>query len=390
MRRYLLHRRWRTLGRRPGSFTAHPTLHKTDFLESKRVTRLASVQAGLAALALVVTGGAALLLCGLALARRWLRGGLPPGTDALLRTVPDALGDAALLLDGAGCVLGASTVAAARLPQPGLRGRHLEELLGEQATLLRRGIARGPTAGRLEIAGAGPVHAVVVRVRAHPVRDLLVMRFEGGPRPPPLPRALAGPAAPARAAARADLAALGAALLRPVEEAATAAGLLRLSWPGATAPGELQRVESALEEAERRIRWLRSAGGGARELAAVDLADLVAELLGGAPAWRARLRPQLAPARAWIDAGRVRAAVREVLRAAAEALPAGAEVVVRVGVRAGAAVVELGLAAAPGAVGEAAALARALLATEGGEVEVEAVPGRGGVCRISLPSVAGA
>jgi hypothetical protein len=58
--------------------------------------------------------------------------------------------------------------------------------------------------------------------------------------------------------------------------------------------------------------------------------------------------------------------------------------------RAGAAVLELGSAAATGAVGEAAALARALLATEGGQVEVESVPGHGGLCRISLPSAAGA
>jgi signal transduction histidine kinase len=182
-----------------------------------------------------------------------------------------------------------------------------------------------------------------------------------------------------------DLAALGAALERPVRQAATAAGLLRLTLPAAAVSRELQRVESALEEIERRIHSFQTAGAGSQEAASVDLAALVGDLLGGSPAWRARLRPQLAPARAWVDAARVRAAVCEVLRAAAEDAPSGGEVVVRVGVHSGAAVLELG-SAAPAAVGQAAALARALLASEGGEVELEAVPGRGGLCRISLPA----
>lgn len=350
------------------------------------MARLPSVQANLAALALA--GGAALLLCGLALARRALRR-LPAGTDALLLNVPDALGDAAFLLNAEGRVVACSTLAAARFPPAGHRGRRIDELLGEQASVLRRGLARGPATGRLDV-GGNAAQAVLVRVSARPVRELLVVRLEPGLRPPPLPAPVAGPTPRARAAARADLAALGAALERPLQQAATAAGLLRLALPATAVPSELQRLESALEEAERRIRWLRSAGEGTRQLAAVDLADLVGGLLGGVPAGAARLHPQLAPARAWIDPARVRTALREVLRTAAEALPAGGEVIIRVGVRSGAAFLELGSGAAAGVVGEVAALARALLAPEGGQVEVEAVPGRGGVCRISLPAVADA
>jgi signal transduction histidine kinase len=352
------------------------------------VANLPSVQAGLAALALAVIGGAALLLAGLLLSRARRMGALRGEAEALLRDVPDALGDAAFLLDAAGRVLAASAVAEMRFPPGALLGRRIEELLGEQAALLRRGLARGLAAGRLEYTGAGPAHTVLVRVGARPVRDLVVMRFDRPRRPPPLPEPVVGPPPRARAAARADLAALGAALQGPVQQAATAAGLLRLSWPGSAVPRELERLESALEEAERRTRTLQAGAHGSRELAAVDLAALVGDVLGGAPAWRARLRPDLAPARAWVDPGRVRSALREVLRATAEAVPAGAEVSVRVGVRSGAVVLELGPAVAGAAVGEAAALARALLATEGGEVVLESVPGRGGVCRISLPSAA--
>jgi signal transduction histidine kinase len=352
------------------------------------VANLPSVQAILAVLALAVIGGAALLLAGFLLASARRSSALRNGAEALLRDVPDALGDAAFLLDGDGRVLAASAVAEMRFPPGALRGRRIEELLGEQATVLRRGLSRGAAAGRLEYAGAGPAHTVLVRVGARPVRDLVVMRFDRPVQPPPLPEPVLGPTPRARATARADLAALGAALQGPIQQASTSAGLLRLSLPLGALPGELARLEGALEEAERRIRWSQAGGQGSREVTAVDLAALVGEVLGGAPAWRARLRPQLAPARAWVDAGRVRNAVREVLRAAAEALPAGGEVSVRVGVRSGAAVLELGPAIAGAAVGEAAALARALLSTEGGQVVLEAVPGRGGLCRITLPSAA--
>lgn len=349
------------------------------------------MQAEVAALALAVAGGAALLLCGVALARRRRGRGLPAGARALLGAVPDALGDASILLDGDGRVVASSAVARLRFAHPAVRGRSVKELLGEQADLLRRGLGRGPASGWLALPGAEPgsppVHAVLVRVAARPVRELLVLRF-AEPRPPPLPAPLAAPTRQARAVAHADLAALGVVLERPVRQAATAAGLLRLALPSTAAPEELDRLERALGEAERRIRWLRASRDGPPRLAAVDLAELVGDLLGGVPAGRARLRAQLAPAPAFVDAARVRAALREVLRAAAEALPAGGEVIVRVGVRSGAAVLELASAAAASAAGEAAALARALLAPEGGEVELEAVPGRGGVCRISLPTVA--
>jgi PAS domain-containing protein len=120
------------------------------------------VQAGLAALGLMVIGGAILLLCGLALALRRARR-LPAGGDSLLGTISQALGDAAFLLDSEGCVLDCNAVAAARFPGAGRRGRRIEELPGEQAVVLRRGIARGPAAGRIDLAGAGigPAHAAL-------------------------------------------------------------------------------------------------------------------------------------------------------------------------------------------------------------------------------------
>jgi signal transduction histidine kinase len=189
---------------------------------------------------------------------------------------------------------------------------------------------------------------------------------------------------------RAGLGALAAALLPPVERAATAAGLLRLSLPsrragaGMSQGDELGRVEAELAEIERRLRWLQASG---RELGArpgpVDLAALVSELASGAPPGRTRLRTQLAPARALADAGRLRTALREVLRAAADALPEGGELLVRVAERSGAAVLEVVPAAAAA---EAVALARTLLVPEGGEVELDVPPGRSGVCRILLPA----
>jgi hypothetical protein len=247
--------------------------------------------------------------------------------------------------------------------------------------VLRRGLGRGPATGRLTLPDGG-AQAVLVRMSSRPVRDLLVLRPDEPPRPPPLPSEAV---LPPPQVARADLGAVGAALLRPIERAATAVGLLRLSLPDGTAPEELQRLEAELADVERRLRWLHAAGSEkARHEGPVDLTALVSELAGKGMPGRARLSTQLGPARAWADAGRLRTALREVLRAAAGELPAGGELRVRVGARAGRAMLELGTA---GEAVEAAALARALVVPEGGEVEVEATAGRGGICRILLPAV---
>lgn len=357
------------------------------------MARFESVQAAVAALALVVGGGAFGLLLAMGLSA-WRR--TKPGDRAPTNrfAVPEALGDPAFLLDGGGRIVAASRDACVRFGAD-LSGRAIDDVLGAQAALLLRGVARGPAAARIDLDGRpGAASAVVERVGARPARDLVVLRVDPAPRPPPLPvpRAELKP----RPGLRAGLGALAAALLPPVERAATAAGLLRLSLPpapghgGAAGPSpndELRRLEAELAELEQRLRWLQTSG---RELAApagpVDLAALVAELTGAAPQGR-RLRVQLTPARVLADAGRLRTAIREVLRSAVDALPAGGELLVRVAARSGAAVLELVPVAAAA---EAAALARTLLGPDGGEVELEAPPGRAGVCRILLPVEAGA
>jgi signal transduction histidine kinase len=350
---------------------------------------LLSVQAGLAVLALALCGGALVLLA-LRLRRHVAvrrRTGVSPRTASLLWAVSDALGDAAVLLDGRGHIAAASPSARARLAgergAAGLLGRSVEEVLGPDAALLRRGLERGPASGRLDRPGAADgVAAVLLRVSLRPVRDLLVLRWERRT-PPPLPGPAADPGPAQRGAVRAELGALGAALLRPIERASTAAGLLRLGLTGAGSE-ELRRIEDELAGVERKLRWLHAAGRAApRHEGPVDLAALVGELVGKAVPGRARLRAQLAPTSAWADPGRLRTVLREVLRAAYDDLPAGAELWVRVAPRSGNAVLELVPASEAT---EAAALARALVVPEGGEVVVEAAAGHGGLCRISFPA----
>lgn len=343
------------------------------------------MQAGLAALALALGGGALLLLSirlGSALAAR--RGAAEAGrTAALLWRVAEALGDPALLLDGRGRIIAANAPARARLPGvAGAVGRSVEELLGAEVALLRRGLGRRAASGRLALEPAG-VTAVVARAWARPARELLVLRFDEA-RPPPLParpllhdrRRSPGRPAPL------DVSAVGAALLRPIERASTAAGLLRLSLP-TEAGRELARIEAELADLERRLRWLHAAGRELRREGPVDLSALVGDLLDKALPVPARRGAQLRPARAWADAARLRTALREVLRVAAGELPLGAGLEVRVGVRGGRAVLELATAAEAS---EAAALARALVVPEGGEVEVDVRAGRGSLCRLSFPS----
>jgi signal transduction histidine kinase len=343
---------------------------------------------GAAVLALVV--GA--LLAGVLLGRRAAR--VPRAVRPLLGAVPDALGDAAMLLDGGGRVVAANAAAGrlARAPPARLAGARIEALLGPDLAALRQGVALGPASARLVVrGGAGPpvgARAVMARVSTRPPLDLAVIRPDPPPGPPPLPRP--PPLAPeaedgSAAQARAALAAMGAALREPTARASTAASMLRLLLPAAGPVGkELDRLEGALATLEQRLAAI---GGGAGPLEAprvLDLAALVQELLAGRGRAAIRIRAALAPARTRADEGRVRGALSEVLAAALAGLPAGGELAVRVEPRGAAALVELSSPAA-GADPERAAIARALLGPEGGRVDVEAVPGRGSRWRIALP-----
>jgi hypothetical protein len=353
------------------------------------VVTLTGVQGGTAALALEL--GALAVLAGWLLARR-PRAKLSPAVGALLVTVPDALGDAAFLLDGEGRVV-AANAEAVRLagPQRAAAGSLAENALGPDLALLRRGLAGGPCSAVMALpsaAGAGRVQAVLLRVAARPARDLLVLRPMRAPSPPPLPARAPPPLPAARAAAAADLGAVGAALRGPVGRASTSAALLRLALPALAAgpAGELIRLEEAIAELERRVgALLRAGAAGTGHPRALDLAALVEEVAGGLPVGP-RLRVEPAPARVLADEGRVRAALREVLRAAAGGSVAR-DVSIRVGARGGSAFLELTSDGAGERQADAAALARALLAPEGARVEVEAVPGRGRVCRIALPAL---
>jgi signal transduction histidine kinase len=374
-------------------------LDKTDFPEGKRVGSFEPVQPDAAALAF--GAGALLALAALALvALRRSRTTLEPGVRALLASVPDGLGDAALLLDADGFIVAGNGEAArlAGVAEGRLAGVRAAAVLGEDVAILQRGAARGPTAARVTLrsgGGASRGRAVVARVASRPARYLAVLRLEPpeapAPRPPPLPVATPPPTPPARAAARVDLAAVGAALREPAGRAATAASMLRLLAPSlpARTESELARLEAALGDLERRLAALAAAGAAARgEPRAVDLAVLVSEAVAGLPGSAVRLRTALAPAEALVDATRLRAALREIVRAALDVLPAGGEVAITVAPRWPHAVVEI---ASPGSgaasEGSAAAVARALLGPEGGHVDVEVIPGRGRLCRIAFPAV---
>jgi hypothetical protein len=368
-------------------------LHKTGWRHGKRVGTLRAVQAFAAALAL---GTLALVALGAFLAARLGRRARGPDVQALLGTAAEALGDAALLLDPGGVVLGGNAEAArlAGVPPERLAGSRASVLLGGELATLQAAARRAPGAALVTLqtaAGTVRARALVVPVGGRPARDVAILRRERAElRPPPLPLPGPPPAPPRRAEAHADLAAVGAALREPAGRAATALAMLRLLLP--PSPGrtdeELARLEAALADLERRLGALAAAGAaGAGRPRDVDLAALVRELLGGiATAPGIQLRSALRPARALADEGRVRAALREVLRVAAEALPAGGELAIAVAQAGASAAVELSSTSAGGVERAAAAVARALLGPEGGRVEVEVLPGRGPRCRITLPA----
>jgi signal transduction histidine kinase len=361
--------------------------HKTRFLAGKGVGTLLPVRA--VELAAVVAAAAALLVLRWALLRRRV---VPEGVARLAQAIPDALGDAVVALDPVGRIVLANSAAArlAGITVAELIDRHASDLAPELGALAR-GLERGPAAARIVLAGPnGPVrvHAALVRVAGSPPLAFAVLRPLPRPSPPPLPRA---PRAPwsEHGEARAGLAAAAAALRDPVADAADALSLLRLAVPPlAPRAGEaLADAEAALEVAARRVGALEAAAQPGAPRRPVDLAGLVEELVATFPAPPGiRLRFELAACRAVAEDRAVRAAVREILAGAAAALPTGGEIAVAVRGRGSAATVEIRAPASVGAGG--LALARALVAPQGGRVDDEAVPGRGSVVRIALERAA--
>jgi hypothetical protein len=359
---------------------SHPPLDKTAFREGKRVAILASVQAGMA-LAIATGGGVAVLLCA------WAWGALrrpaaPRPTE--LAALGEALGLLTAVLDADGRVLEATAAMRAIGAEP---GQPAAGALGPDVGVLCRGAGlglRGAAAARVHVPRRGVAQAAVVRVSQRPVRDVLLLRARWEEaRPPPLPRAAPAraPAQPAGAPAPGEQAiAAGRCVLPAIERASAAAALLRLALPAGAALRELALLERALAEAERRLRVLAAADHG--RPAPLDLAALVGGVVGGLPE---RVRAELEPAHAEVDALRVRAALREVIACALRGGPDGA-VVVRAGdgeAGEGGAQVELSSAAGVGE--EAMAVARALLGPEGVQVVRVGAPGQRTVCRITFP-----
>ncbi|HEX9307874.1 MAG TPA: PAS domain-containing protein [Anaeromyxobacter sp.] len=318
------------------------------------------------------------------------RRAIPAGVALLAESIPDALGDAVLAIDGAGRV-GHANSAAARL-----LGASVAELVDRdlaavapELLILSRGVERGPARARIAVpapGGAVRVRAAVVRVSARPPWALAVLRPLPRPAPPPLPRV---PLGSSRGETRAGLAAAAASLADPVARAAEALSLLRLAAPplSAQAAGALAAAEDALEVASRRVGALAAAGQGGGARHPLDLAALVEDLVATFPAPAGvHVRFDLAPSRALADDRPVRAALRELLAAAAAALPSGGEIAVAVGGAAGSATIEIRTPAHVSAGG--LSLARALVAPQGGRVEEEPVPGRGAIVRIALESAA--
>lgn len=362
--------------------------HKSGFLVGKPVGSFTPVRAvGLGVVLAVVAAWAALRW---ALARRRT---VPRRVALLAEAIPEALGDAVFALDGAGRIGHASSLAGrlVGVPVAELVDREIAAVAPELAALAR-GAHRGPAAARIAVPGPrGParVRAVVVRVASRPPWDLAVLRpFPAArPRPPPLPRA-PPPPWPVRGEARAGFAAAAAALGEPVAQAAGAVSILRLAAPtlGPGAAAALAEAEAALEIAGRRVAALAAAGeGGVRRV--LDLGALAADLVArfaASPGVRVRIDGGgAAEARALADDRAVRAALRELLAAAAAAAgAAGGELVV--GVRAGPASIALEVRSPARVPAAGLSLARALLAPQGGRVEEEPEPGRGGVVRLSL------
>ena len=332
-------------------------------------------------LTLALTGAAGIAAVVVAGLREARRAAAPASAVGSVVEISASLGDAVLLLDGGGGIVSANEAAArlAGVPADRLAGRSAA-VLGPDLPVLARGLPRAAAADvQLETA-AGRIRARAAVLAVAPALAVVVLRPLPAPppqRPPPLPRR--------RSDAVAAPAALAEAIRAPLARAATATSLLRLSLPGgALADRELRELEAALADADRRLAALDAAGRGAGRARPVEVASVLADLLGALelPAG-VRLQPALAPGLALADEPRLRRALREVLREALEAMPHGGDLAIAVAQRGGELVVEVsdtGAATGRGAL----PLARALLGEAGGRLEREAVPGRGTVLRIAL------
>jgi signal transduction histidine kinase len=381
-------------------------------------------------LVLAGTGAAGLVCAALASVRerRQRDAGVPHEVDALLRGLSTALGDAAVAFDEAGRLVWANDAAVALAGcSPEAMARRGRDVLGEDLAVLTRGLARGPATGRVAVAtpaGRIPGRAAAIRVELPSPIDVAAVRVEppapamapAAAAPPPPEPALAveeveeadivrveppreGPpaavAAPDRRSLDARLAipALEAEVGAPLARASAAASLLRLALgPGNTAAeAQLARLQDALVRAEKHLALLAAAPEVAAPPAAVDLDAVVSEALAGVPfAPGVRVRRASAPAFALADPVQLRLAVRHVLRAAAAAMPAGGELGLRAFVRDGRAALEIADTGAVCAGAMDLALAERILVASGGRLERVAVPGRGALCRMSLPAALGA
>ncbi|WP_242344050.1 PAS domain-containing protein [Anaeromyxobacter terrae] len=348
--------------------------------------------------ALALLAGAALAVAAVAALRALAarrRAGLPEAAERLVAGALERLGDGVLVVGRDGRITRANA-AAERLAGSDaapLAGKDLATV-AEALAVLRHGLRRADaTSGAVSLRTGVRATAALVRVSDAPTVDVVVLRAEPArAAPPPLPasRPATGPA-PARLG---DVLAGAAACVRaPIARAATAASYLRLLAPPLPprAAKQLSLLDEALEEAARRVGTLHDAAEKAAGTPrALELAPLVADLLAAwAPPPGVRVRSALEPALAMGDDRPLRAAIREALRAVGAGAGRGGEIAVSVGRRGAAAVVEIAGGAAADD-GGAAAVARALVAPHGGQVEDEAVPGRGRTLRILLPRAADA
>lgn len=343
--------------------------------------RAAELLAPGAVLATFVALGVAVALGSLLRARRG-RARLPPALRRL-EELSGALGDAVLVAEGTGRIVRANDAAVQLVGTERLVGMDIASL-GPDLAAVARGLARGPASAFVAVeAAGGPVraHASLARIPSSPDLDVILLRPEAlSVRPPALPTPRPAPTPSDSAKARAAIAAAAAALREPLARAGRAASLLRLVGPplAARAADALGALEAAVEDADRRASLLSAAGEGGHGRA-LDVASLVADLVGAfAPPPGVRVRTRLAPACALADDRPLRAALREILRAAAQG---GGEVEIEVS--AGVAGPSITIAARAVSDG-AAALARALVAPHGGRVEEHQAPGRGHVVEVAL------
>jgi signal transduction histidine kinase len=377
-------------------------------------------------LVLAATGAAGLACAAWAVAReRRLRdAGVPLEVDALLRGLSTALGDAAVAFDESGRVVWANDAAIAlaggSAESVARRGR---DVLGEDLSVLVRGLGRGPVSGRIAVAtpaGRVPARAAAIRVELPSPIDVAAVRVDpppadalpapaAAPRPEPAllveeadivpaepPRTRPPPPASAERGsldARLAIPALRAEVGAPLAQASAAASLLRLALPpgNAAADAQLAHLAEALAHAEEHLARLAATPEAAAPPEAVDLDALASAALAGVPfAPGVRVRRASAPAFALADPAQVRLAVRHVLRAAAAAMPAGGELGLRAFVRDGRAALEVADTGAACAGAMDLALAERLVTQAGGTLERRAVPGRGALCRVSFPEASGA